>query len=123
MFLQVATMKDVMHFEKKGKLNPRFVGPFEILKRIGVVAYRLALPPFLSPFLSAIHNVFHVSMLRKYVADPSHVVDYEPLEIDENLSYVVQPVEILDREVMMLRNRGISLVKVLWQNHRVKEAT
>ena len=123
MFLQVATMKDVMHFEKKGKLSPRFVGPFEILKRIGVVAYRLALPPFLSPFLSAIHNVFHVSMLRKYVADPSHVVDYEPLEIDENLSYVVQPVEILDREVMMLRNRGISLVKVLWQNHRVKEAT
>ena len=77
MFLQVATMKDVMHFEKKGKLNPRFVGPFEILKRIGVVAYRLALPPFLSPFLSAIHNVFHVSMLRKYVADTSHVVDYD----------------------------------------------
>ncbi|XP_031742867.1 uncharacterized protein LOC116404494 [Cucumis sativus] len=75
-------------------LSPRFVGPFEISERIGVVAYRLALPPS----LFAVHNVFHVSMLRKYVADPSHVVDYEPLEIDENLSYVEQLVEILTRE-------------------------
>ena len=83
-FLKVAPMKGVMHFEKKGKLSPRFVGPFEILERVGVVAYRLALPPS----LSAVHNVFHVSMLRKYVADTSHVVDYEPLEIDEHLSYV-----------------------------------
>ena len=112
-FLKVAPMKGVMHFEKKGKLSPSFVGPFEILERIGVVAYRLALPPS----LSVVHNVFHVSMLRKYMADPSHVVDYEPLEIDENLSYV------LARDVKMLRNRGIALVKVLWQNHRVEEAT
>ncbi|KAL0545979.1 hypothetical protein IC582_015883 [Cucumis melo] len=101
------------------KLSPRFVGPLEILERIGPVAYRLALPPS----LSVVHDVFHVSILRKYMLDPSHVVDYEPLEIDENLSYVERPVEVLAREVKMLRNREIPLVKVLWRNHRVEEAT
>ncbi|KAL0549903.1 hypothetical protein IC582_014398 [Cucumis melo] len=118
-FLKVAPMKGVLRFERRGKLSPRFVGPFEILERIGPVAYRLALPPS----LSAVHDVFHVSMLRKYVPDPSHVVDYEPLEIDENLSYVEQPVEILAREVKTLRNKEIPLVKVLWRNHRIEEAT
>ncbi|TYK11888.1 ty3-gypsy retrotransposon protein [Cucumis melo var. makuwa] len=118
-FLKVAPMKGVLRFERRGKLSPRFVGPFEILKRIGPVAYRLALPPS----LSVVHDVFHVSMLRKYVPDPSHVVDYEPLEIDENLSYTEQPVEVLAREVKMLRNRAIPLVKVLWGNHQVEEAT
>ncbi|KAL0543870.1 hypothetical protein IC582_018975 [Cucumis melo] len=118
-FLKVAPMKGVLRFERRGKLSPRFVGPFEILERIGPVAYRLALPPS----LSTVHDVFHVSMLRKYVPDPSHVVDYEPLEIDENLSYVEQPVEVLAREVKTLRNKQIPLVKVLWRNHRVEEAT
>ncbi|KAA0039169.1 pol protein [Cucumis melo var. makuwa] len=93
-FLKVAPMRGVLRFERRGKLSPRFVGPFEILERIGPVAYRLALPPS----LSTVHDVFHVSMLRKYVPDPSHVVDYEPLEIDENLSYTEQPVEVLARE-------------------------
>ncbi|KAL0546240.1 hypothetical protein IC582_016146 [Cucumis melo] len=118
-FLKVAPMRGVVRFERRGKLSPRFVGPFEILERIGPVAYRLALPPS----LSTVHDVFHVSMLRKYVPDPSHVVDYEPLEIDENLSYVEQPVEVLAREVKTLRNKQIPLVKVLWRNHRVEEAT
>ncbi|KAL0556380.1 hypothetical protein IC582_004893 [Cucumis melo] len=118
-FLKVAPMKGVLRFERRGKLSPRFVGPFEILERIGPVAYRLALPPS----LSAVHDVFHISMLRKYVPDPSHVVDYEPLEIDENLSYVERPVEVLAREVKTLRNKQIPLVKVLWRNHRVEEAT
>ncbi|KAL0533444.1 hypothetical protein IC582_030284 [Cucumis melo] len=112
-------MKGVLRFERRRKLSPRFVGPFEILERIGPVAYRLAL----SPSLSAVHDMFHVSMLRKYVTDPSHVVDYEPLEINENLSYSEQPVEVLAREVKMLRNREIPLVKVLWRNHKVEEAT
>ncbi|KAL0551919.1 hypothetical protein IC582_011012 [Cucumis melo] len=118
-FLKVAPMRGVLRFERRGTLSPRFVGPFEILERIGPVAYRLALPPS----LSTVHDVFHVSMLRKYVPDPSHVVDYDPLEIDENLSYTEQPVEVLAREVKMLRNREIPLVKVLWRNHRVEEAT
>ncbi|KAA0053361.1 ty3-gypsy retrotransposon protein [Cucumis melo var. makuwa] len=118
-FLKVAPMRGVLRFERRGKLSPHFVGPFEILERISPVVYRLALPPS----LSAVHDVFHVSMLRKYVSDPSHVVDYEPLEIDENLSYTEQPVEVLAREVKMLRNREIPLVKVLWRNHWVEEAT
>ncbi|KAL0561560.1 hypothetical protein IC582_001994 [Cucumis melo] len=118
-FLKVAPMRGVLRFERRGKLSPRFVGPFEILERIGPVAYRLALPPS----LSTVHDVFHVSMLRKYVPDPSHVVDYEPLEIDENLSYTEQPVEVLAREVKTLRNKEIPLVKVLWRNHRIEEAT
>ncbi|TYK09567.1 pol protein [Cucumis melo var. makuwa] len=118
-FLKVAPMKGVLRFEKKGKLSPRFVGLFEIQKRIGSVAYRLAVPPS----FSAVHDVFHVSMLRRYVADPMHVVDFEPLQISENLSYEEQPAEILAREVKKLRNREISLVKVLWRNHGVEEAT
>ncbi|KAL0539703.1 hypothetical protein IC582_023919 [Cucumis melo] len=118
-FLKVAPMKSVLRFVKKGKLSPRFVGPFEILERIGPVAYRLALPPS----FSAVHDVFHVSMLRRNVADPTHVVDFEPLQVSENLSCEEQPVEILAREVKKLRSREISLVKVLWQNHRVEEAT
>ncbi|KAL4025841.1 hypothetical protein IC575_014247 [Cucumis melo] len=118
-FLKVAPMKGVLRFVKKGKLSPRFVGPFEILERIGPVAYRLALPPS----FSAVHDVFHVSMLRKYVADPTHVVDFEPLQVSENLSYEEQPVEVLAREVKKLGSREISLVKVLWQNHGVEEAT
>ncbi|KAL4021044.1 hypothetical protein IC575_019833 [Cucumis melo] len=112
-FLKVAPIKGVLIFKKKGKLSPRFVGPFEILERIGPVAYRLALPPS----FSTVHDVFHVSMLRKYVIDPTHVVNYEPLQINENLSYEEQPVEILAREVKVLHNRGIALVKVLWRNH------
>ncbi|KAA0063967.1 gag protease polyprotein [Cucumis melo var. makuwa] len=117
-FLKVA-LKGVLRFEKKGKLSPHFVGPFKILERIGSVAYCLAL----LPSLSIVNDVFHVSMLRKYVSNPSHIVDYEPLEIDENLSYTEQPVEILAREVKMLRNREIPLVKVLWHNHKIEEAT
>ncbi|KAA0037369.1 pol protein [Cucumis melo var. makuwa] len=118
-FLKVAPMKGVLRFAKKGKLSPRFVGPFEILERIGPVAYRLALPPS----FAAVHDVFHISMLRKYVADPTHVVDFGPLQVSENLSYEEQPVEIVAREVKKLRSREISLVKVLWQNHGVEEAT
>ena len=100
-------------------MSPRFIGPFEILDWIGVVAYRLALPPS----LSAIHNVFHVSMLRKYLTDPSHVSDYEPVVLDANLSYEEAPVEILASEQRVLRNKTISLVKLLWRNQVSEEAT
>ncbi|XP_016901428.2 uncharacterized protein LOC107991252 [Cucumis melo] len=118
-FLKVVPMRGVLRFKRKGKLSPRFVGPFEILKRISPVAYRLAL----SPSFFVVHDVFHVSMLRKYVADPMHVVDFEPLQINENLSYEEQPVEILAREVKMLRNRRIALVKAFWRNHGAEKAT
>ncbi|KAL5567956.1 hypothetical protein UlMin_024531 [Ulmus minor] len=118
-FLKVAPMKGVMRFKKKGKLSPRYIGPFEILERIGKVAYRLALPPE----LSSIHNIFHVSMLRKYVSDPSHVLENELIEVHEDLTYEEQSVQILDRKDKTLRNKVIPLVKVLWRNHKVEEAT
>ena len=104
---------------RREKLSPRFVGPFEVLEQIGPVVYHLALPPS----FSIVHDVFYVSMLSKYIANPMHIVDFEPLQINENLSYEEQLVEILVREVKLLRNRGISLVKVLWRNHKADEAT
>ncbi|KAL5567501.1 hypothetical protein UlMin_024077 [Ulmus minor] len=112
-------MKGVMRFGKKGKLSPRFIGPFEILERVGKVAYKLALPPE----LSSVHNVFHVSMLKKYVSDPSHVLEHEPIQVNEDLTYEEKPVQILDRKDKTLRNKVIPLVKVLWRNHKIEEAT
>ena len=87
-FLKVSPSKGVMRFGNKGKLSQRYIGPFEILDRVGNVSYRLALPPV----LSHIHNVFHVSVLRKYMPDPSHVLEYEPINVREDLSYEEQPV-------------------------------
>ena len=108
-----------MRFGKKGKLSPRFVGPFTILKRIGKVAYELALPLK----LAGVHNVFHVSMLRKYITNPSHVLNYKPLEIKDNLTYEEVPIQILDHKDHVLHTKTISLVKVLWKNHTVEEAS
>ncbi|XP_038888093.1 uncharacterized protein LOC120077999 [Benincasa hispida] len=112
-------MKGILRFSRKGKLSPRFIGPFEVLEQVGPVAYHLALPPT----LSSVHNVFHVSMLKKYVADPSHIFDYEPLQLNDNLSYKEKPIKILAREVKTLPHREIAFVKVLWQNHQFREAT
>ena len=118
-FLKIAPVKGIVRFGKKGKLSPRFVGPFEILEKVGKVAYRLALPPS----LEKVHNVFHVSLLRKYVADPSHVLNYEPLELSQDLTYMEKPVQILDRKEKELRNKKISLVRVLWRNSKIEEST
>ena len=102
---------------QKGKLSPRYVGRFEILERVGLVAYRLALLALLG-----IHSVFHISMLRSYVFYPSHILSYEPLQVQDDLSYKEVPVEILDRKEQVLRNKTIPLVKVLWRNHSIGEA-
>ena len=118
-FLKVSPSRGIIRFGMKGKLNPRYIGPFEILEKIGPVAYRLALPPE----LANVHNVFHVSMLKKYVFDPSHVIEHQPLEIREDLSYVEQPVQILDQRYRELRNKVIPLVRVLWRNHTTEEST
>ncbi|KAL5559924.1 hypothetical protein UlMin_036136 [Ulmus minor] len=118
-FLKVAPFKGVIRFGKRGKLNPRYVGPYEILERVGKVAYRLALPPN----LASVHNVFHVSMLKKYVPDASHILEQEPIELHEDLTYEEKPVQILDRKTKTLRNKEIPLVKVLWRNQKMEEAT
>ncbi|WRX26831.1 Integrase [Theobroma cacao] len=118
-FLKVSPTKGVMRFGKKGKLSPRYIGPFEILKRVGVVAYRLAL----LPDLSNIHPVFHVSMLRKYNPDPTQVIRYETIPLQDNLTYEEQPIAILDKQVKKLRSKDVASVKVLWRNHTSKEVT
>ena len=117
MFIKVSPLKGVMRFGKKNKLSPRFVGPFEILDKIGSVVYRVALPPA----LSKIHNVFHISNLRKYIPDSKHVIKYEPLRIQENLSYEEIPIKILDCKEQVLRTKTIPIVKVLWSNHFTEE--
>ena len=116
-FLKVSPWKKVMRFGKKAKLSPRFIGPYEMIEKVGSVAYRLALPPD----LEKIHNVFHVSMLRRYRTDPSHVVSSETIELRPDLTYEEEPVEILAREVKELRNKKIPLVKVLWRTIRLKK--
>ncbi|KAL4319812.1 hypothetical protein GQ457_18G008350 [Hibiscus cannabinus] len=118
-FLKVSPWKKVLRFGKKGKLSPRYIGPFEVLEKVGPVAYRLASPPE----FDKIHNVFHVSMLRKYRSDPSHVSEQEEVELNSDLSFEEELVMILDREVKRLRNKNVSLFKILLRNHNVEEAT
>ena len=92
-FLKVAPMKGVLRFGCKCKLSPKFIGPFEILEQVGPVAYKLALPPA----LSGVHDVFYVLVLRKYITNPIHIIDYEPLQLNEDMSYEEKPVKILAR--------------------------
>ncbi|XP_073017877.1 uncharacterized protein [Primulina eburnea] len=120
-FVKVAPMKGVMRFRKKGKLSPRFIGPFEILGRFGTLAYRVVLPPN----LGGVHNVFHVSMLRKYISNPSYVLNYVPLQLTPHLSFEEKPTQIMDRQENRLWNKVIQMVKVKikWLNHSEEEAT
>ncbi|XP_070010836.1 uncharacterized protein [Nicotiana sylvestris] len=104
-------MKGVMRFGKKEKLIPRFIGPFEILDRVGEVVYRLALP--LS--LSVVHLVFHVSMLRKYHGYPSHALDFSTVQLDKDLTYEEEPIAALDRQVRQLRSKKFPSVCVPWR--------
>ena len=92
-FLKVSPWKGVLRFGSRGKLRPRYIGPYEIIARVGQVAYRLDLPTE----LSMVHNVFHVSILRKYIPDPSHVLRDQPIELKDNLTYKEQPMQIVDR--------------------------
>ncbi|KAK5777712.1 hypothetical protein PVK06_045679 [Gossypium arboreum] len=118
-FLNVSPWKKVLRFFRKGKLSPCYIGPYEIVERIRPVAYRLALPLE----LQKIHDVFHVSILRRYRSDPSHVISIEDIEIQPDLSYEEEPIEILAREIKELRNKRVPLVKVLWKSHKMEEAT
>ena len=109
-FLKVSLWRKILRFGKKGKLSLRFIGPYEILERIGPVAYRLTLPPK----LTKLHNVFHVSMLRRYRSDGSHIQPIQVVQVQAKFSYEEEPKAILAREVKQLRNKQVPLVKVLW---------
>ncbi|XP_071926203.1 uncharacterized protein [Coffea arabica] len=118
-FLKVTPLRGTIAAKKGKKLKPRYIGPYRIQSRVGTVAYQLDLPSK----MSRIHNVFHVSLLKKYHPDPAHIRHTEDVELDETLTYGEQPVQILDRKVKELRNKQISLVKILWRNHDVEETT
>ena len=111
--------RGVVRFDKRGKLSPGFIGPFEILKRIDTVAYRLALPPS----MSSAHKVFYISMLRKYTPDPAHVVDWGQIEVDTDGTFEEGPVCILDSSDQVLRRKIVRLVRVLWRHYGVEEST
>ena len=118
-FLKVSPWKGIQRYGKKGKLAPRFIGPFKIIGKVGTVAYRLELPVQ----LSNIHPVFHVSMLRKYEPDPSHVIDHSDLVLDKDASFEVGPVRVMDRSEKILRGKSIPLVRILWSQHGIQEET
>ena len=111
--------RGVVRFGKRGKLWPRFIRPFEILERVGTVAYQLALPPS----MSGVHEVFHVSMLRRYTLDPAHVVDWGEIEVDTDGTFEDGPVCIMDSRDQVLRRKTVRLVRVFWQHRRVEEST
>ncbi|WMV29495.1 hypothetical protein MTR67_022880 [Solanum verrucosum] len=112
-------MKGFMRFGKKGKLSPRYIGPYRISKRIGNVDYELELPQE----LLAVHPVFHIFMLKKCMGDPSLIIPTEDIGIKDSLSYEDIPVQILDRHVRKLRTKEVASVKVLTRNMFIEEAT
>ena len=118
-FFKVMPKREVVMFGKREKLSPRFIGPFEILERVGTVAYWLALPPN----MSGVHEVFHVSMLRKYTPDPAHVVDWGQIEVNIDGTFEEGPVCIVDSCDQVLRRKTVRLVRVLWRHYGVEEST
>ncbi|GJX14718.1 putative reverse transcriptase domain-containing protein [Tanacetum coccineum] len=117
--LKVSPWKGVVRFGKKGKLAPRFVGPFEIIEKVGPVAYRLDLPEE----LNGVHDTFHVSNLKKCLADPTLKVPLDEIQVDAKLNFVEEPVEILEREFKKLKRSRIAIVKVRWNSKRGPEFT
>ena len=109
-FLRVTPWTGVGRALKSRKLTPYFISPFQILKRVDPAAYQIALPPS----LSILHNVFHISQLRMYIHDPSHVVKLDDVQVKENLTYETLPLRIEDRRTKHLRGKEIPLVKVIW---------
>ncbi|WVZ94158.1 hypothetical protein U9M48_040088 [Paspalum notatum var. saurae] len=118
-YLRVSPMKGVHRFGVKGKLAPRYVGPFKITEQCGPVAYRLELPPH----LAAVHDVFHVSQLKKCLRVPEEVIETSQIQIQRDLTYQEQPIKILNQKQRSTRRRTINFYKVQWSNHSEEEAT
>ncbi|GKB79827.1 hypothetical protein Tco_0946722, partial [Tanacetum coccineum] len=104
---------------KRGKLNPRYIGPFKIIAKVGTVAYRLELPEK----LSRVHSTFHVSKLKKCMADEPLAIPLDEIQVDDKLNFIEEPVEIMDREVKRLKHSCILIVKVRWNSKRGPEFT
>ena len=117
--LKVSPTKGVVRFGTNGKLSLRYIGPFPIVARIGRLAYRLDLPDS----MKGVHNVFHVSLLRKYLRDPEHRVILEPVTIEQDLTIEARPVRILEESERVLRRRTLKYVRVLSTNQTEREAT
>ncbi|GJR06654.1 hypothetical protein Tco_0529638 [Tanacetum coccineum] len=113
------TIGPSVRFGKKGKLAPRFVGPFEIIEKVGPVAYRLYFPEE----LNGVHDTFHVSNLKKCLADPTLQVLLDEIQVDARLNFVEEPMEILEREFKKLKRSRIAIVKVRWNSKRGPEFT
>ena len=117
--LRVSPTKGVVRFGVSGKLNPRYIGPFSILVRVGSLAYRLQLPDSMAD----VHPIFHVSMLRKFLRDPDHQIELEPIAVQQDLTLVCRSVRILESSERVMRRRSIKHVKVLWTNQAERKAT
>jgi hypothetical protein len=118
-YLRVSPTRGIQRFGVKGKLSPRYIGPFEILKIRGPVAYRLQLPPQ----LAAIHDIFHVSQLRKCVKVPTEIIDPQAIEIESDLTYTEHPIKVLDAKERSARRETIKMYKIQWNHHTEEEVT
>jgi hypothetical protein len=117
-YLQVRPRRSSLRMGACAKLEPRYGGPFEVLDRMGPVAYRLAFPPTVKE-----HNVFHVSLLKKYVHDSNHIIDWSVIQVEPEGEFLPEPQSIIDGKETPLGNRTIAQVKVQWKNFGLDEAT
>nr|GEZ05397.1 reverse transcriptase domain-containing protein [Tanacetum cinerariifolium] len=117
--LKVSPWKGVIRFGKRGKLNPRYIGPFKILAKVGTVAYQHELPEQ----LSRVHSTFHVSKLKKCMADEPLAIPLDEIQVDDKLNFIEEPIKIMDCEVKRLKQSRIPIIKVRWNSRRGPEFT